>query len=196
MSMLRIAFFALVAVFAAGIWSCSDDDDGGSGDADTDTDTDTDTDSDTDGDSDTDEEYDGTLNAEIKSASVEVKTQLSSDLSIGWEVRWWATGGDVEKVRIEEARIYLGEETDAFWTSPNPSSIVISGANFDGIVAENEEQFVTYQYMNSQREGFHEHCGETVTLEVDAVYNSDSTPLDTLVYPGGDKVVCQEEKGE
>ena len=192
----RLFVLCIALLLAAlGTVACGDDDDSdGGADADTDTDTDTDADTDTDTDTDADADYDGVLEGLIMSAGVSVKVQFATDLEISWQVRWRALEGDVNNVTIQQARIFLeGDDTTPFWTSPT-GEIQVTGANFDGTVDENTEQYVEYRYTNSLQEGFQEHCDEVFVLELDTTYN-EGEELETLSFggTGSDKVICQEE---
>jgi hypothetical protein len=176
-------WIAIIAtlMLAAGIWSCGDDDDG-AGDAgtDTDTDTDIDTDTDTDTDSDTEVTYDGTLHAEVLGAGVNVYMIVSTDLSIGVSMRYWATDGNVENVTLDNVRILFGDTE--FWTGTT-EDFDITGAEFDGVVMDNTQVYIDYQYQNTVQEGFHEHCNEQLSFEIDVSYGA-GTALDTMFYSG------------
>ena len=183
----KLLVLALAALLTAGLAGCGDDDDDGTGtDADTDTDVDSDTDSDA--DSDTDVTYDGVLNAEIMGASVQVWTQFSTDLDIGWSIRLWATDGNVNNIEVDEVRVLLDDEV--FLTIPK-EDILLSGMDFDGIVQTNTEKTISYQFQKTTQEGFQDHCAEVVEYEIDLTFNDGET-LDGLLYGGTptDTVSC------
>jgi hypothetical protein len=132
----------------------------------------------------------GTLAGQIDSAGVTVYVIVSTDLSIWVAITWSATGGNVNNVALSEVRVLL-DDTE-FWAGES-ADFDVTSAEFDGIVQEDTQVSVAYEYQNTTQEGFHEHCNELLTFEIDATYN-EGTALDTMTYSGDSVlVVCLSE---
>jgi hypothetical protein len=175
--MKRIALALLVGLFVSmGVGACGDDDSAtDAGDTDTGADSDSDSDSDSDGDSDTGTTYDGTLGGEIKSAKVEVDANgVSTGSTIAIDFRFLAEGGNVNKVKPSEFRVYLEGQTEPFFTMPADKIVDPAVTPFDGNLTQDVERFVTYQFDDSKQNDFDLHCDEKVKLEADILWGDDA----------------------
>jgi hypothetical protein len=111
---------------------------------------------------------------------------------VGASINWIASGGHVNNVTITEIRVYLAEGDELFATYLT-EDLMITGAEFDGIVMDGTQVYVSYVYESPTQEGYQDHCNELIEFEIDATYNQGAV-LETLTYGGdSDWVNCVNE---